>query len=95
MSIHRKDNHYRIGTYTIRTKWGTDRIKRKYIYISKQNSEIVSGSVNIQDDLIYFSLPSNDTNLFQMVYEVSPYLHGFQTYVFPNIQGVLKYEYHI
>ena len=45
MSVHRKDYHYRIGTYIIRTKWG-NRIKRKYVYISKQNSEIVSGSGN-------------------------------------------------
>ena len=60
MSIYRKDNHYRIGTNIIRTKWG-NRIKRKYIYISKRNSEIVSGSVIIQNDLIYFSLPSSDT----------------------------------
>ena len=90
MSIYRKDYHYRIGTYIIRTKWG-NRIKRKYIYISKQNSEIVN-SVNIQNDLFYFSLPSNDIN-FQLVQEVSPYMLGFQTYVFPNIQGFLKYEY--
>ena len=60
MSIYRKDYHYRIGTYIIRTMWG-NRIK-KYIYISKQNSEIVSGSVSIQND--YFSLPSNDTLVF-------------------------------
>ena len=65
MSIHRKYYHYyyRVGTYIIRTKW-YNRIKRKYICISKRNSEIVSGSVNIQNDLIYFSLPSNDTFLF-------------------------------
>ena len=98
MSIHRKekDYHYRIGTYihVIRTKWGNE-IQIKYIYISKQNSEIVSGSVNIQTDLIYFSLPSNDTFPFQLVHEVSPYMLGFQIYVFPNIQGFLKYEYNI
>ena len=95
MSIYRKDYHYRIGTYIIRTTWG-NRIKRKYIYIlSKQNSEIVSGSVNIQNDLFYFSVPSNDTFIFQLVQEVSPYTLGFQTYVFPNIQGFLKYEYNI
>ena len=97
MSIHRKgvkDYHYRIGTYIIRTKWG-NRMKRKYIYTSKQNIEIVSGSVNIQNDLIYFSLLSNDTFLFQMDHEVSPYMLGFLTYVFPNIQGFLKYEYNI
>ena len=59
MSVHRKDYHYRIGTYIIRTKWG-NRIKRKYIYISKQNSEIVSGS-------------GNDT-FFKKIHEVSPYM---------------------
>ena len=58
--MYRKDNHYRIETNIIRTKWG-NRIKRKYIYICKRNSEIVSGSVIIQNDLIYFSLPSSDT----------------------------------
>ena len=94
MSIHRKDYHYRIGTCIIRTQKG-NRIKRKYIYISKQNSEIVSGSVNIQNDLIYFSLPSNDTFFFQLVHEMSSYMLAFQTYVFPNIQGFLKYEYNI
>ena len=83
----------RIGTYIIRTKWG-NRIKRKYIYISK-NSEIVSGLVNIQSDLIYFSLLSNDTFLFQLDHEVSPYMLGFQTYAFSNIQGFLKYNYNI
>ena len=57
--------------------------------MSKQNSEIVSGSVSIQN--ICFSLPSNDTFLFQLVHEVSPYMLGFQTYIFPNIQGFLKY----
>ena len=100
MSIHRKDvkdYHYWIGTYIIR-KWG-NRMKRKYIinyiYTSKQNIEIVSGSVNIQNDLIYFSLPSNDTFLFHLDHEVSPYMLGFQTYGFPNIQGFLKYEYNI
>ena len=62
MSIHRKYYHDRIETYIIRTKWG-NRIKRKYICISKRNSEILFGSVNIQNDLIYFSLPSNDTFL--------------------------------
>ena len=36
----------------ITTKWG-NRMKRKYIYISKQKSEIVSGSVNIQNDLFF------------------------------------------
>ena len=56
MSIHRKDYHYRIGTYIIRTKWG-NRMKRKYIYTSKQKSEIVSGSINNQNDLSYVSLP--------------------------------------
>ena len=91
MSIRRKDYHYRIGTYIIRTKW-SNRIKRKYIYISKENSVIVSGSVNLQNDFIYFSLPSNDTFLVQLVHEVSPYMLGFQTYVFQNI---LKYEYNI
>ena len=35
-------------------------MKRKYIYTSKQNIEIVSGSVNIQNDLLYFSLPSGE-----------------------------------
>ena len=80
--------------YIIRTKWG-NRINRKYIYISKQNSEIVSGSVNIQNDLIHFSLPSNDTFLFQLAHEVNPFMLGFQTYVFQNIQGFLKYEYNI
>ena len=61
MSVHRKDYRYRIGTCIIRTKWG-NRIKRKYIYISKQNcySEIVSGS-------------GNDT-LFKKIHEVSPYM---------------------
>ena len=88
MSIHRKEYHYRIGTYIIRTKWGNT-MKRKYIYISKQDSQIISGSVNIQNDLFY------DTFLFQSVNEVSPYMFGFQTYVFPNIQGFLKYEYNI
>ena len=72
-----------------------NRIKRKYTYISKQNSEIVSGSVNIENDLFYFSLPLNDTLIFQLVQEVSPYMLGFQTYVFPNIQGFLKYESNI
>ena len=33
--------------------------------------------------------------LFNLIYEVSPYMLGFQTYVFPNIQGFLKYEYNI
>ena len=94
MSIHRKTYHYRIGTYINRTKWG-NRIKKNTYNISKQNSEIVSGSVNIQNDLIYFSLPSNATFLFQLVHEVSLYTLGFQTYVFPNIQGFLKYEYNI
>ena len=72
MSIHRKDvkdYHYRIGTFKIRTKSG-NRMKRKYIYTSKKkknkNIEIVSGSVNIQNDLFYFSLPSNETFLFQL-----------------------------
>ena len=88
MSIHRKEYHYRIGTYIIRTTWG-NKMKRKYIYISKQNSEIISGSVNIHNDLFY------DTFLFQLDQEVSPYMFGFQTYVFPNIQGFLKYEYNI
>ena len=32
---------------------------------------------------------------FQLAHEVSPYMLGFQTYVFPNIQGFLKYEYNI
>ena len=45
-------HNYRIGTHIIRTTWGS-KIKRKYIYISKQNSEIVSGSVNIQSDLFF------------------------------------------
>ena len=82
MFIHRKDYNYRIGTYILRTKWGNhgNRMKRKYIYTSKQNSKIVSGSVNIQNDLIYFSLPSNDTFLFQLDHEVSPYIFGFQTF---------------
>ena len=50
-----KRYHYRIGTYIIRTKWG-NRIKRKYMYICicKRNSEIVSASVIIQNDLILF-----------------------------------------
>ena len=88
MSIHRKEYHYTIGTYIIRTKWGKI-MKRKYIYISKQNSEIISDSVNIQNGLFY------DTFLFQLVHKVSTYMFGFQTYVFPNIQGFLKYEYNI
>ena len=67
--------------YVQRTMWHG--IKRKYIYISKQNSEIVSGSVNIQNVLIYFSLP--DTFLFRLVHEVSPNMLVFKTYVFPNI----------
>ena len=46
------------------------RIKRKSI--SKQNSEIVSGSVNIQNDLIF-----NDTFLFQLVHEVRLNMLGF------------------
>ena len=83
MSIHRKDYHDRIGTYIIRTKWG-NRMKRKYIDTSKQNSEIISGSVNIQNDLIYFSLPSNDTFFFQvdlkeLAVELGPvFAHLFQ-----------------
>ena len=78
--------------YVQRTMWH-NRIKRKYIYISKQNSEIVSGSVNSQNVLIYFFLP--DTFLFRLVHEVSPNMLVFKTYVFPNIQGFLKYEYNI
>ena len=69
--------------------------KKENTYTSKQNSEIVSGSVNIKNDFIDFSLPSNDTFLFQLVHAVSPYMLGFQTYVFPSIQGFLKYEYNI
>ena len=46
--------------YIIRTKWG-NRIKRKYIYISKQNGEIVSGS-------------GNDTFFKKKIHEVSPYM---------------------
>ena len=48
------------------------RIKRKYICISKQNSEVVSGSVNIQNDLIF-----NDTFLFQLFHEVRLNMLGF------------------
>ena len=65
MSISRKDYHYSIGIYIVRTKLG-NRMKRKYVNITKQNGEIVSGSVNIQNDFIYFSLPFNDTFLFQL-----------------------------
>ena len=94
LSIHRKYYHYRIGAYIIRTKWG-NRIKRKYICISKRKSEIVSGSVIIQNVLIYLSLPSNDTFLFRLVHEVSQNMLVFKTYVFPNIQGFLKYKCNI
>ena len=80
--------------YVQRTMWG-NRIKRKYIYISKQNSEILSGSVNIQNFFIYFSLPSNGTFILRLVHEVSPNRLGYKTYVFPNIQGFLKYEHNI
>ena len=53
MSIYRNDYHYRIVTYIIRTKWG-NRIKRKYIYISKQNSEIYSSKVLHHLDFFIF-----------------------------------------
>ena len=64
-------------------------MKRKYIYISKQNSEIISGSVNIQNDLFY------DTFLFQLVHEVSPTCLASRHMSFQNIQRFLKYEYNI
>ena len=80
--------------YVQTTMWG-NRIKRKYIYISKQNSEILSGSVNIQNFFIYFSLPANGTFILRLVHELSPNRLGYKTYVFPNIQGFLKYEHNI
>ena len=90
----KRDYHYRIGTYIIRTKLG-NRIKKTINMRSKQNSEIISGSAQIQNYLIYFSLPSNDIFHFQLAHGVSSNMLGVQTYGFPNIQGFLKYEYSI
>ena len=61
------------------------------MYISKRNSEVVSGSVNIQNDLIYFSLPSNDTFFLNWSRLTGEPLLAW----FPDIQGFLKYEYNL